>query len=919
MAILFDGAGHVGGFTAVLDGDFDVILPTITYTAGYTSVFGADDEGTFLQLRGTVTRLRFGNGGSTIDLATGALVGVTVSDGRIKRVGDQLTFTLAGVSQTITSTASLDIRNWGQHDGRSFFEGTMSGVATITGNLEGVITHDFDGGVVDETDMPNTSGDYDHGTLVGFTTGGYQTPATSDAVANAGDDLGGINAGDNVQLDGSNSQNVDSFTWVETTSTGVTLIDANTLTPSFEAPAFTDPTEIAFALTVDAANGTTDTDSVSYFVLEDGAAITDPIELVVMDAPGFPYDPPTLTGGAHIPMIINQAGTLERNVDGAGWVSAGAVTEGSHVDDFIGDVGAFTVEYRIAENPTTTVTTQEIVIGFGVDTWGHSNMSGRGASTSANYTPSSAGTKAYMFGNNGVFKELDDPYDSHSGQVYGVSSDSSAGGSLVIYMANVWLENNPDIPIYFVPNAKGSSGMETWLPTSTDRVNGYNLYEAAMARRAEIDVNICLIFIGGVDYSSTGDAYTNELAGFGVLSQANWDESGIKTVLITEPYYPTRTQGDAYVGQDAISQAINDAPRFHEHVAYVTETIYPVDISDGNGGDDVHATGGAARLDMGTRIGRSLVRGHSTSCLVKLEGLEPTDGVMNITLLDSSDNEVYNQPIIFHNGEASTAGLNLEQGEAVTGTVSDGANTYQVSGVVAGDVTEVVANVAPTANAGPNQSVAAGVTVQLDASSSTPGTNPIALYEWTQTAGDTVALEDETTATPSFSAPSKTNAQTITFSVVAIDSEGNRSAAAAVSIDVAAVVLSEILKIIERLDFELQTQGDVNAYYGRANREVMKLKPSNPEGLVMDGEFLNLESNTITEVKIVAEGVSISSKTDAININKSELIPRLGDLDIGKNGNIYFSIIVFVEGDDKGVVVSSKGATGNKPMIYVTL
>jgi hypothetical protein len=42
-------------------------------------------------------------------------------------------------------------------------------------------------------------------------------------------------------------------------------------------------------------------------------------------------------------------------------------------------------------------------------------------------------------------------------------------------------------------------------------------------------------------------------------------------------------------------------------------------------------------------------------------------------------------------------------------------------------------------------------------------------------------------------------------------------------------------------------------------------------------------------------------------------------MDIGKNGNIYFIIIVFVEGYDKGVEVSSKGAAGNKPMIYVTL
>ncbi|AXT40270.1 SGNH/GDSL hydrolase family protein [Alteromonas sp. BL110] len=232
----------------------------------------------------------------------------------------------------------------------------------------------------------------------------------------------------------------------------------------------------------------------------------------------------------------------------------------------------------------------------------------------------------------------------------------------------------------------------------------------------------------------------------------------------------------------------------------------------------------------------------------------------------------------------------------------------------------VPVNQTPTANAGPDQSVAAATQFMLDGTGSLDTDGTIVEWRWTQTAGDTVILNLEDPARPTATSPSRTIAQTLTFQLITVDDEGEESSPGTVNVNVAAVVLSEILKVIERLDFDLATQGDVNAYFGRANREVMKLKPSDPTGLALDADgFMLLDSNTIEEVRVIAGGSSISSKTDSINLDGSEMLVRLGDLEASKNGSLYFSIVVFVEGDTKGVVVSSKGSSGNKPMSYVTL
>ncbi|MCY4115236.1 MAG: leucine-rich repeat protein [Chloroflexi bacterium] len=113
-------------------------------------------------------------------------------------------------------------------------------------------------------------------------------------------------------------------------------------------------------------------------------------------------------------------------------------------------------------------------------------------------------------------------------------------------------------------------------------------------------------------------------------------------------------------------------------------------------------------------------------------------------------------------------------------TVSATSASFPASGVATNGVTIKyngiqtgvgAANQAPTANAGPDQSVDAGATVMLDASgSSDPDTGDTLSYAWEQSAGATVTLSSTTAAGPTFTAPS--SAASLTFRVTVMDAKG---------------------------------------------------------------------------------------------------------------------------------------------------
>jgi len=299
-------------------------------------------------------------------------------------------------------------------------------------------------------------------------------------------------------------------------------------------------------------------------------------------------------------------------------------------------------------------------------------------------------------------------------------------------------------------------------------------------------------------------------------------------------------------------------------------------------------------------------------------------------------------PIVTNNGSAT---LTIIVGDTYTpdfstneGTLSidnpvdtNTPNTYTVTATAidaagnVGSATQTVIvesaqqeNQAPTAIIQPVGTVSAGQEFQLDASlSSDPEDGAITQFGWEQISGDAVTIQNANSATPTIIAPSEPYSQILTFRVITLDSEG-LNATATIDIPVNSLVESEVLEKLEVLDFELVTQGNITAYKGRLNREVLRFKPSSSEGLELVNEHLNLSSNGITKIEVVSGDSSIDSESESVKISGEKLLVRFGDLDIADKDaqNVSFFIVFYIDGDTKGLVVAANGTSGYKPLGY---
>jgi len=92
-------------------------------------------------------------------------------------------------------------------------------------------------------------------------------------------------------------------------------------------------------------------------------------------------------------------------------------------------------------------------------------------------------------------------------------------------------------------------------------------------------------------------------------------------------------------------------------------------------------------------------------------------------------------------------------------------------------------NIAPTANAGADQTAVEGDIVNLDGSQSSDPDGSISTYSWRQTVGPNVALTNVNTATPSFQAPEAVSSEQLQFELTVTDN-GNRQSRATIDVAV---------------------------------------------------------------------------------------------------------------------------------------
>src|SRR5918992_209387 len=153
------------------------------------------------------------------------------------------------------------------------------------------------------------------------------------------------------------------------------------------------------------------------------------------------------------------------------------------------------------------------------------------------------------------------------------------------------------------------------------------------------------------------------------------------------------------------------------------------------------------------------------------------------------------------------------------------------------------ANSPPTANAGSDQTVNEGDTVTLDGSASSDSDGTIASYSWTQTAGPSVTLSDESSANPTFTAPDVgPEGDTLTFELTVTDDDGATSTPDSVNVIVNDVVVNSPPTAALTANPSTINEGETSALDASGSSD-----PDSGDSLTYSFTILNNGPGTITD------------------------------------------------------------------------
>ncbi len=175
-------------------------------------------------------------------------------------------------------------------------------------------------------------------------------------------------------------------------------------------------------------------------------------------------------------------------------------------------------------------------------------------------------------------------------------------------------------------------------------------------------------------------------------------------------------------------------------------------------------------------------------------------------------------------------------------------------------------NTAPTASAGPDQSVLENTTVNLNGSGSDPDTGDTLSFSWTQISGATVTIDNANMASASFTAPDVTLGlpETLTMQLTVSDGTVSRSDSVDVvvqepqpTVTVSGVVSYEFvppLPFCRDLDFSaIQTRPIRGATVQLVDANTQSVLQTTTSSATGDYVFANVNANSMVSIRVRAE------------------------------------------------------------------
>ena len=540
-----------------------------------------------------------------------------------------------------------------------------------------------------------------------------------------------------VALDGSASSDPENemltYAWTQTAGTTVNLSNANTVSPTFTAPAnLVNTATLTFSLTVTDARGATDTDTVTITVTGTNDAPT-------ADA----GTAQTVAEGARVTLDGSASSDPENEMLTYVWTHNNMGITLSDADTVS---PTFMAPVQLATNAmlTFSLVVSDGTTASSADTVTITVNAGNNDAPTAN--AGDAQTVA-----EGITVVLDGSASSDpEGEDLTYAWTQTAGTTVTLS------DNTDDMPTFMAPDQLATNAMLTFSLVVNDGTT------ASSADTVTITVT------AGMNDAPTAYAGNAQTVAEGITVALDGSASSDpENEMLT--YAWTQTAGTTV----NLSNANTVSPTFTAPANLVnTATLtFSLTVTDTRGATDtdtvtitVTGTNDAPTADAGTAQtvaeGARVTLDGSASSDPENEMLTYvwTHSNMGITLSDADTvSPTFMAPVQLLADAELTFSLVVSDG-----TTASSADTVTITVTGTNDV--------PTADAGNAQTVAEGITVVLDGSASSDPENEMLTYAWTQTAGTTVTLSDANTVSPTFMAPDQlaTNAM-LTFSLVVND------------------------------------------------------------------------------------------------------------------------------------------------------